>query len=269
MEFNYLERNCNHELIDHFYKLTISSSVTPFKTLIVPIGQTNITYVFSEEFQIATIGKSKIYYKDLTLTGQIYSSYHLEINKPSKNVGFALKPTALYKILDKDVSKFNNKHQPLKDASKKLHEIFNTIFLETIDDDKAFVKAVYKAIDKLPLSQNQNLKHIDQAVNYILEKEGLLKVNDLLKIIPLSQKTLEIQFKKIVGITPGKYIRKQRFVSLMFKYGSKTHNISDLMYMFDYYDASHFAKDFKMFLGQTPKEYFKQDYPLIEKYLKE
>lgn len=268
MEFKYLDRNCKHELIDHFYKLTISKEVLPFKTPVVPIGQTNITYIFCEEYQIATIKNKKIYYKDLTLTGQIYSSYYLEINKPSKNIGFAMKPTALYKILDKDISKLNNKHQPLKEVSSNLYEILNPIFLDTKDDDEAFVQSVFQVIDNIPLSKNPALKHIDKAVDYIIEHEGLLKVNDLLKIIPLSQKTLEVQFKKIVGLTPGKFIRKQRFISLMFKYGSKKHNISDLMYMFDYYDSSHFTKDFKMFLGQTPKEYFKQDYPLIQKYLK-
>jgi AraC-like DNA-binding protein len=268
MEFKYLNSKSNHPLIDHFYKLTISKNVLPFKTLVVPIGQTNITYVFCDDYQIAKIKNKDIYYKDLTLTGQIYSSYYLEVNKPSKNLGFAMRPTTLYKILNRDITEFNNKHQSLKEVNKDIYEIFNTIFLTT-KNDEAFVKSVYEIFDKLPLSTDPNLKYIDKAIDYILEKEALLKVSDLLKIIPLSQKSLEIQFKKIVGLTPGKYIRQQRFIRLMFKYGNKKHNISDLMHMFNYYDSSHFSRDFKMFLGQTPKEYFKQDFPLIETYLKE
>jgi AraC-like DNA-binding protein len=268
MEFEYLKKNRNHTLIDQFYKLTISENDLPYRTLIVPIGQTNITYVFCEDNQIAKFKNREILYKDLILTGQIYSSYYLEINKPSINLGFAMKPTTLYKILDKDISKFNNKHQPLKEVNKKIYKVINEIFLTTKDNEENFIESIYKVFDEFPLSKNPNLKHIDKAVNYIIEKEGLLKVNDLLKIIPLSQKSLEVQFKKIVGVTPGKYIRQRKFISLMFKYGSEKYNITDLMYMFDYYDSSHFSKDFKLFFGQSPKEYFKKDFPLIKKYLK-
>lgn len=268
MIFKYLDENINNPLIDHFYQLTISKKALPFESLIVPIGHTNITYVFSDEYQKAKLKGKEILYKDLILTGQIYGSYQLEIISESVNLGFALKPTALYKILQQDISKFNNQHIALKSVNEKLFHQFNEIFLSTRNNENAFVNSVDEILKTLPLSEDTNLKHIDKAVDYIFEKEGLLKVQDLLKIIPLSQKSLEIQFKKIVGVTPGKYIRQHRFICLMQNYASKKYNLSDLLYMFNYYDISHFSKDFKYFIGQTPKAYFKSDYPLLQEYLK-
>ncbi len=269
MEFKYLDQDKNHPLIDHFYQLKISKEDIPFKSLIFPIGQTNITYVFCEDSQIAFLQNKKMPYKDLILTGQIYGSYNIEVNNESENIGFGMKPTSLYKILECDISKFNNQHTLLRDITSELFTKLNTIFLKNRDNVDALMKDVYKVFDSLPLSKDKNIKHIDTAIDFIMEKDGLLQVNDLLEIIPLSQKSLEIQFKKIIGLTPGKYIRQYRFIRLMQKYGSQKFEIADLMYMFDYYDPSHFSKDFKFFFGQTPKNYFKKDYPIIKKYLKE
>lgn len=96
----------------------------------------------------------------------------------------------------------------------------------------------------------------------------MLQVTDLLKIVSLSQKSLEVKFKKIIGLTPGKYIRLIRFIKLMRKYENKKIAINDLIYMYNYYDHSHFIKDFKLFMSESPKEYFKKEYPLIKAYSK-
>ena len=114
-----------------------------------------------------------------------------------------------------------------------------------------------------------NLHIIDKVIDYIWEKEGLINVSDLLNLAAISQKSLEIHFKKIVGITPGKYIRLWRFLKLMRKYESGKIKLIDLIQMYDYYDHSHFSKDFLLFMNETPQSYFKKDNHLLEEYLKE
>ena len=59
-----------------------------------------------------------------------------------------------------------------------------------------------------------------------------------------------------------------RFNNLMTKYQKKILEIKDLIYMYNYYDQSHFTKDFKFFMKQSPKDFFKKDFPLLQKYLK-
>ena len=55
----------------------------------------------------------------------------------------------------------------------------------------------------------------------------------------------------------------------MRKYESKEVNLKDLIYMFNYYNSSHFSKDFKLFILLTPIAYFKKEYPLLKSYRKE
>ena len=95
----------------------------------------------------------------------------------------------------------------------------------------------------------------------------VLNVLDIINEISTSQKTLEVQFKKIVGLTPGRYIRLFRFQQLMRKYYSGDIELKDLIYKYNYYDSSHFAKDFKLFMKQNLKSFLKKDYLLLKSYL--
>ena len=122
---------------------------------------------------------------------------------------------------------------------------------------------------ELPLIENRNTTAIDKVIDIIHEKEGMLSVNELLGNIPFGQKTLETQFKKIVGLTPSKYIRLHRFLNLMRQFEKNTLSLKDLIYMYDYYDESHFNRDFKSFTSKTPKQFFKNEYVIVKEALKQ
>ncbi len=270
MEFKYLDNDKNHPLIDHFYQLKINKEETPFTSLILSLGQTNITYVKCNQNQISRRSdRDEILYKGLVITGQSYGCYEISVLDESYNFGFALKPTSLYKILGVDISQLNNNHLSLKDFNQHLYKGLKPIFESNINNIDRFIKSVYQFFENHCCIEDNNIKYIDDAINLIEEKEGLIKVNDILQVTPFSQKKLELQFKKIIGLTPGKFIKQYRFMKLMRKYASNEVNISDLQYMFNYYDASHFSKDFQFFMNQTPTSYFKNEYPLLRSYLKE
>lgn len=267
MEFRYIDENTTHPLIDHFYQLKINENDLTFKTLIVPFPQTTVTYVFCDDDQISEKGKRKIAYKELTLTGIMDGAYYVTITKESENLGFALKPSALYKILGKNISSYNNSHINFVNIDENLNEKLSCIFTLHRNDLNSLVKEVYNLFNNYPIKEDRFTKYIDDAIDLIKEKDGLLTVNDLLAKTPFSQKSLESNFKKIIGITPGKYIRQHRFLTLMKKYQRKKIDIKDLIHQCNYYDTSHFSRNFKLFMGLTPKQYFQKEYPLIKEYL--
>jgi AraC-like DNA-binding protein len=269
MEFITLDSHAVHPLIDYFYQFKITEEDLPFETLILPVGTANIAYNFCEEPILFTHKNNTSYYNKLTLMGQFYGSYKISVHKVNYNIGFDLKPTTLYKIVDRDISGATNKQTPLKDFYLELFKKLNPLFLEYKNDVSKLIKSINNVFAQLTLSNDKNIQYIDNAISIIIENEGVLKVTDLLKEVPYSQKTLEVQFKKIVGLTPGKYIRQYRFMNLMRKYVSKQIEIRDLIYKFNYYDKSHFEKDFNRFMNQSTKKFFQEDYPLLRKILKE
>lgn len=265
MEFDYLDVIDKRGLINNLFVLKFSKDSIPFKTQVLPLGLPALIYVFNK--QETEIKGCKNSLKGLHLFGQFYGAYNYNINEASLNLGVNFKPTSIYKILKNDISLLTNKHILLSKINTELSKKITPIFIQNKNNIKAFETGIINFINSLDIKQDKDVHFIDIAINHILEKEGLLKANDLLNIMPFSQKSLEVKFKKTIGLTPGKYIKMIRFNQLMKKYQNKKINLQDLLIMYNYYDQSHFTRDFKLFMSQSPKDFFKKDYPLLKKYL--
>ena len=265
MEYTFFNKKDSRGLLNNLFSINIQT--IPFQSIIIPTGFPAIAYIYGDKQTIIYNNKTTNI-KGLTLLGQYDATYNFSVNFKGHNIGANLHPTALYKIFGIDIASLTNKHPQLELINKKIFDQFNPIFLKYENDVSVLIEKIINLIDTLDLHIDKDVNRIDIAIDYILEKEGMLQVADLLKIVSLSQKSLEVKFKKIIGLTPGKYIRLIRFIKLMRKYENKKIAINDLIYMYNYYDHSHFIKDFKLFMSESPKEYFKKEYPLIKAYSK-
>lgn len=101
-------------------------------------------------------------------------------------------------------------------------------------------------------------------VDFIYQEKGLIKLSDLLEKVAFSERTLERLFKKEVGSTPYRFICLVRFNYVI---REVEHNpdikISTLVARYNYFDHSHFEKDFKKFLGQSVTNYKNEYNPLL------
>lgn len=266
MHLNVYRANESSKLIEEYFELSFDKESIPFKTKIVPVALPTITYIKEGE-HIVTSNNNKFHLKDIVLSGQSIKAFELEVNIESKCVGINLHPSALYKIFNTDISELEDKHTSLANYCCDTNDFLEKIFTANTNSIKA-IDEIEKKLQSLPLTINIHTKNIDEAITIIREKDGLLNVSDLLNEISISQKTLETKFKQIVGATPGKYIKLYRFIKLMQKYESQEIELKELIHMYNYYDESHFAKDFKSFMGEPAKTYFIKDHEMFKKYLK-
>ncbi|WP_299671782.1 helix-turn-helix domain-containing protein [uncultured Polaribacter sp.] len=255
------------DLIEEYFYLSFDEKDIPFKSVVLPIGLTHLFYIGSGS-QNVVVDDHETCLKGLIITGQYFRSYNFSTHSKTNSIGANLHPTALHKLLNIDVSELLNTHAPLKKINNTFYNKLLPIF-ENSKGPKELICNLNSFFLNAPLHIDKNTKQIDHAICLIREKEGLLSVLNIMDEISISQKTLEIQFKKIVGLTPGRYIRQFRFQNLMKKYFSDEIELKDLIYKYNYYDSSHFSKDFKLFMNQDLKSFFKQDYPLLEEYLTE
>lgn len=267
MTLQYFETAPVDHLVRELFCLSISEKVVPFESKIVPVGFTSITYMY---------GSGKCFYKGkalarlekIMITGHFHSAYNIEIENEATSFGINFHPTGLFKLLGKDISQFTNLHQEFNNQHHSLATNFKKVFGKYDSNWEKLAEEIKLLISKAELYSDEKLEEIDHAIQIIEENEGMVNVNDVLAELSFSQKTLETHFKRIVGITPGRYIRLVRFTKLMRKYESQEINIKDLIHMYDYYDRSHFSKDFRSFMNESMKTYFKKDFPLIREYLK-
>lgn len=98
---------------------------------------------------------------------------------------------------------------------------------------------------------------VRSTVETILTANGQLSVADLSEQVSISRRQLERKFTSAIGLSPKQLSKTVRLqTSLKMLLSNKHTNLTDVAYEGEYYDQSHFIKDFKEFTGLTPKEFY-------------
>lgn len=86
-----------------------------------------------------------------------------------------------------------------------------------------------------------------------------LNVNDIVKIVPLSRRLLEIRFKKETGQSVYQYIFNLRMEQFAQKLLETNESITELAFQAGLSDCRNLSRQFKSLKGCTPLEYRKQN----------
>ncbi len=194
------------------------------------------------------------------ISGQNTYSYKLFLSGNIHIVGIVLKPAALATFFGLEGFEFTEERIDLLKALPHHH----------VRKYAEQIKEAANAIEKVKLMEEFLLHHynlnnpepdyIDKAANIIVEKKGLLHVNELLKESCMSRRTFERRFFQKVGLSPKYYARIRRigYVINLF-IGKKKVNWPEVFYEAEFYDQAHFIKDFEEFTGRTPQQYIREN----------
>jgi AraC-like DNA-binding protein len=97
---------------------------------------------------------------------------------------------------------------------------------------------------------------IGNAIQLIKAQSGIIRIKDLAIALHISQDAFEKRFRTLIGSTPKQYASIIRLRNLIGKYPSYS-SLTEASYEAGYFDQSHFIKDFRLFTGQAPKDFFK------------
>jgi len=97
---------------------------------------------------------------------------------------------------------------------------------------------------------------IAAAVEKIYQQKGLTRIKDLVQSLYISQDAFEKRFRKTTGTSPKQFSSIVRMKSIIHQ---QRHNqtLTGLAFDGGYFDQPHFNKEFKIFTGQTPGDFFK------------
>ncbi|AJA70119.1 AraC family transcriptional regulator [Myroides odoratimimus] len=166
-------------------------------------------------------------------------------------IGAYLEPTALKALFKYDAIEFSNKNIALEDI------VPNTLLEQLVHTDT--IEEKIGLLSSFLLEQIQYNRFENKKIDYIsllLQKGKSLK--EIQDEINISEKTLERLVKQYIGMSPKLFSRIMRFQSsLDLLRESKFKNLTTLSYQSDYYDQSHYIREFKEFTGVSPKEFIK------------
>ena len=99
----------------------------------------------------------------------------------------------------------------------------------------------------------------DSAVRLIESHHGKINVRGLRQCLGLTERRLERSFSSSVGLSPKEFIRVVRFKRVLAEMTSRKHSAwEELRESHDYYDDSHFIKEFKAATTVAPGYFRKQ-----------
>lgn len=176
-----------------------------------------------------------------------------------------LKDTSTIIVLFKDAGAqafFKEPLHELFEESVPLENFIKKQELLVIEERLAEAQTNDERIDTIEQFFLTKLKYFkpDNLVSTALQKVyltgGNIKIKELADSLYISTDAFEKRFRKSVGTSPKQFSSIVRLQSII-KYGRKSQHLTGLALDAGYFDQAHFNKDFKLFTGQTPTDFFK------------
>lgn len=132
-----------------------------------------------------------------------------------------------------------------------------TAFLEKLFETSNTMKRVFLIERFLAKNRNDITKKyaVHWAVQRILNTGGNVKIETLAKDLGINSSTLYNNFISFIGQSPKDFIKTVRFrTALSSLKQQQTASLTHISYSANYYDQSHFIKEFLKLTSYTPKE---------------
>lgn len=254
----------NHPLITGIIQMSIDDENTPYSSPLLTKDGTFIVLSITKEPNIFEIEKQEFKIDSFCISGHIYGALEGTFLEKTYDVVILFKPTAFYKIFNISMKSLMNQIFKVKEFNKELYDDLYPIYYKNRFDVFQLKKEVSDYFEAKTYNKSKKINDFDKIIALIEKRQGNIEIEEILDFSKISKRTLENNFKNIIGITPAKYIRQLKFKSLFSKYQSNENiDLEVIAKEMSYYDYSHFFKDFKLFTGKTPKQFFGKHYPFI------
>ncbi len=100
----------------------------------------------------------------------------------------------------------------------------------------------------------------DEMYEKIINSNFSTPLREVIKGFNISERTVQRKFRDRLGISPKMLSRIVKINYLWNKTGVNEHiDYQDLVFMGNYFDQTHFIKDFKAITGETPDHFFRRN----------
>jgi AraC-like DNA-binding protein len=194
----------------------------------------------------------------------------------SNSKGFPLRVVGPFLILGCGIkpsgwkSLFNCSAHPLTDRMTSLEDMWGDVATDMMDrlnhdqTDEELVAimddAISKQVEKIGLKQTDSQIERFEMIGRL---DSTVRVDDVARDVGLSVRQLERRSLESLGMTPKTFLRRCRFLDMaMTMRGFGNASDEDLAAL-RYFDQSHLNREFKRFVGMTPKTFQNAYTPLM------
>lgn len=209
-------------------------------------------------------------FENIRFVTQGPSSHPIHFELPKTRMwGFGLLPLGWAKFVKLPAAEFSNRicDGLVHPQCAPFRPLAESLFGDTIDEEAELDRLItffrnFKARD--PIDEKRIL-----AIHSALVDPQLTTVQELVERVAASQRTIERISHKHFGFSPKLLLRRQRFMRSLAQFmvdpSLKWIGAIDS----SYFDQAQFVRDFREFMGVSPREYSSQPHPVLERFAQE
>lgn len=247
------------KIVSFFYQMEMRKTDGKLQDLL-PAASPVMGWQYTGNWRIKYLeGQKKYNYilPNFYIVGQQKTAYSLSVEGDvSGIIGAALKPDALWNLFKTDVSPFTQKIMLSETVFERFNFSYFKNFYEKEKTTEDRLKIVQDFFHSLVKKNNFEYHPAQEILKLIYREQGALKVHEISEELKMNERYLQRVFKKIVGLSCQDYIRIVRFNNIFTEIflNAQQRNITKLAMMYNYYDKSHFYKDFYFFFRRKPSK---------------
>jgi AraC-like DNA-binding protein len=243
-------------LIKYYWTLEVPAGAQAGKQRIVPDGCIEMAFILGDDIRRYTSDNDALIQPRAMVLGQITEPFYIEPTGRVDTFAVRFYPYGFANFITAPLAELANKETPL-DA---LFEPSVAAELQHMITTAPTTAARIQIIEDFLMARLQDKHFIDDTVRQVIDTllltRGTTSVKTALKNESSRRRQLERKFQAQIGISPkqlSKVMRLQAALKMMTDQPSEL--LTTVAYEGNYYDQSHFIKDFKEFTGTTPAEF--------------
>ncbi len=221
---------------------------------VLPDGCVEIVFDLKDKFLTYSADSTTVEQPRSMVAGQLTSRIMIGPSGDTEMFGVRLQPQAAFSILGIPMNEIRDRVVDLADIKTVGFEstIFDQLSLATSFEERI-------AIFESSFIHSQSVfadRELFECLRLMAVSDGAVQVSACAERIGWSERRLERVFQERIGLGPKLYSRIIRFKSFLNAVERPQISLLDRALAVGYYDQSHLIRDFRLFAGTTPTEYF-------------
>lgn len=242
-------------LVKFYWTLEVPYDPNNQKQKIIPDGCIEMTFSFKDQIKRYVSEDEFIVHPNAMIMGQRTKSYYIEPLGDVDTFAICFYPYGFANFVSTPL-------QQLVDLETPIGSLFGETAAERLEQEMHQAESTAARVEIIEqflmdrLHRNATLDNlVKTTVDALMATNGNRSIQHILKDNLTQRRKLERDFRKQIGISPkqlGRVLRLQTALNLLL---NKDESLTSIAYESEYFDQAHFIKDFKEFVGTTPKEF--------------
>lgn len=243
-------------LVKCYWTLEVPAETPPVRQRILPDGCIEMIFILGDDIKRYTIKEDYILQPRAMVLGQITEPFFVEPTGAVHSFAARFYPYGFANFTAIPLKELANKETPVsllfgESAAGALEQQ-----MINAPDTQARISVVEDFLLQKLKDANVIDTIVKTTVDTMLQTNGSLPINTMLKGELSKRRQLERKFAHQIGLSPkqlGKVIRLQTALKLLLN--RQAESLTQIAYDSEYYDQAHFIRDFKEFTGVSPKDF--------------